>query len=102
MGLVKTVQSVSFLEHLVRVNKVRGPFLIVAPLSTLGHWKREVEGWTDLNVVVYHDSVQGSKSREMIRNKEFFYKNGRKVKFNILLTTYEVILSDAEWIAGIR
>lgn len=32
----------------------RGPFLVVVPLSTLAHWKREFEGWTDFNVVVYH------------------------------------------------
>ena len=29
-------------------------------------------------------------------------RRGRKVKFNILLTTYEVVLSDAEWLAGIK
>lgn len=32
------------------------PFLVVAPLTTLGHWVREIETWTDLNVVQYTGS----------------------------------------------
>ena len=26
---------------------------VVAPLTTLGHWQREIETWTDMNCVVY-------------------------------------------------
>lgn len=25
-----------------------GPFLVVAPLTTLGHWQREIETWTGM------------------------------------------------------
>ena len=32
------------------------PFLVIAPLTTLGHWVREIETWTDLNVVQYTGS----------------------------------------------
>ncbi len=46
MGLGKTVQTVALLEHLRSRENIRGPFLIVAPLSTLEHWKREFEDWT--------------------------------------------------------
>ncbi len=42
----KTVQSISTMWHLFTVEKIRGPFLVIAPLSTIGHWKREVENWT--------------------------------------------------------
>ena len=38
MGLGKTIQSVSTLAHIVQHESIRGPFLIVAPLSTLNHW----------------------------------------------------------------
>eukprot|EP01083_Nonionella_stella_P144660 452020_1 len=104
MGLGKTVQSTTFIEHLYRVNNVHGPFLIVAPLSTLFHWKREIEDWTDLNCVVYHDSEKGQLSREIIRTHEFYYaKSKRKTpKFNILLTTYEILMMDLEWLANIK
>ena len=33
-----------------------GPFLVVAPLTTLGHWLREIQTWTDLDVVQYTGS----------------------------------------------
>lgn len=80
MGLGKTVQSVSFLEHLRRHQGVRGPFLIAAPLSTLGHWKRECEDWTDMNTVYYHDPQGGADARQLIRNHEFCYP-GQVVRY---------------------
>jgi len=52
MGLGKTVQSVSIIDFLHRKRGMRGPFLVVAPLSTLPHWKREFENWTEMNSVV--------------------------------------------------
>lgn len=53
MGLGKTAQSISTLEVIRRVGGVDGPFLLVAPLTTLGHWQREVETWTDMVRVLY-------------------------------------------------
>src|SRR5690606_26984543 len=53
MGLGKTVQSVTFLYSLLHED-LRGPFLIVVPLSTLRHWQRELFHWCpNLNTVVY-------------------------------------------------
>lgn len=48
MGLGKTAQSIAALDCLRRLGDIPGPFLIVAPLTTLGHWRREVETWTDM------------------------------------------------------
>ena len=42
MGLGKTVQVVSLLDHIYRKESIRGPFLVVVPLSTIQHWRREV------------------------------------------------------------
>lgn len=98
MGLGKTVQSVSILEFLHRIHKIRGPFLIIAPLSTIPHWKREFENWTDLNAIVYHGNAE---SRAILRTYEFSFRdqNGNFVsktvpKFNALITTYEVVMQD--------
>ncbi|KAI9298521.1 hypothetical protein K502DRAFT_311406, partial [Neoconidiobolus thromboides FSU 785] len=104
MGLGKTVQSVSFIYHIYRTCKIRGPFLIVAPLSTIPHWEREFKAWTDLNVVVYHGS---STSRNIIVDSEFYYKDeegGRLselYKMEVLITTYEMILSGAAQLSPI-
>ena len=55
MGLGKTIQSTAFINHLYNFENVRGPFLVIAPLSTLEHWKRSVDEWTSLNAVLYND-----------------------------------------------
>ena len=44
-GLGKTVQIVTMLEHIYSVDGLPGPFLVVVPLSTIEHWRREFEGW---------------------------------------------------------
>ena len=62
MGLGKTIQSMSLLDHLTKINKIRGPFLVLAPLSTLDHWKTVAETWTFMNVVIYHDRA-GAEGR---------------------------------------
>lgn len=56
MGLGKTVQVVSFLEHIFEIEKIRGPFLVCVPLSTIQHWKREAEAWTNMITCLYHDA----------------------------------------------
>lgn len=41
-GLGKTIQTIAFFAHL-RENGVWGPFLVVAPLSTLSNWVKEFQ-----------------------------------------------------------
>ena len=101
MGLGKTLQTVTLLEHLRRFEHNPGPYLIIVPLSTLSHWKREVETWTDMNVVVYHDVMRGRESREFIRQHEFYYAGTKRVKFHVLCTTYEVLIGDIELLSHI-
>lgn len=99
MGLGKTVQSVAFLELLYNRFSVRGPFLVVAPLSTVPHWEREFEAWTDLNVIVYHGNIP---SRDMMYEYEFFYRTADDktvpdfCKFDVVITTYEMVLAGFE------
>lgn len=81
MGLGKTVQSVTFLVEIRRASGIRGPFLIIAPLSTIINWQREFETWSDFNVIVYHGSLA---SRRMIQEYEMYYKN-ENVKLLIFL-----------------
>ena len=50
----------------------RGPFLVVVPLTTIEHWRREVEAWTEMNLCVYHDSG-GRDMRDLIREYEWYY-----------------------------
>jgi chromodomain-helicase-DNA-binding protein 7 len=96
MGLGKTIQALTFIESVHRVG-IRGPFLVIAPLSTIPNWQREFETWTNLNVIVYHGS---NVSRQILHEYEFFFKDskGNKMKdiykFNVLITTFEMIITD--------
>jgi chromodomain-helicase-DNA-binding protein 7 len=40
------VQSIAAMWHLFTMEKIRGPFLVIAPLATISQWKREFEYWT--------------------------------------------------------
>ena len=101
MGLGKTIQTLTYLSYLHNNYKVYGPFLLVVPLSTLMAWQRESAIWaSNMNAIVY---LGDSKSREIIREMEFFLEgSARKVKFNILITTYETILSDWQFLSEIH
>ena len=111
MGLGKTVQTIALLNHLHLHENVHGPFLVIAPLSTLGHWKREFDEWTDMHCVYYHDPHQGEASRALIRKHEWLYPGrvGQRLasksgvyKFNVVLTSYHVLLMDWEFFKSIR
>ena len=94
MGLGKTCQMITFFESLRRLYGLDGPFLVIAPLATLGHWQREATEWTDFNVVCYGGN---GDSRNIIENFEFYHRNRngeqtKNIKFNIVVTTYEWII----------
>ncbi|MEW5309897.1 MAG: hypothetical protein WDW38_001742 [Sanguina aurantia] len=103
MGLGKTVQCVSFVGLLTEVQLVRGPFLVVVPLSVVPNWIREFKRWVPyVNTVVY---VGDSRSREVIRAYEFDVERcgtSRAMRFEVLITTYELILKDAPILGAIK
>jgi SNF2 family DNA or RNA helicase len=85
--------------------QIRGPFLIVAPLSLIEQWQSELRSWApDMNVILYHGSAD---ARDFLVKNEFYYtdqfvskadaiklKKLQVTKFHVLITTYEVILKD--------
>uniref|UniRef100_A0A667YAV1 Chromodomain helicase DNA binding protein 7 n=1 Tax=Myripristis murdjan TaxID=586833 RepID=A0A667YAV1_9TELE len=96
MGLGKTIQSITFLYE-IYMKGIEGPFLVIAPLSTIPNWEREFRTWTELNVVVYHGS---QASRKTIQAYEMYYRDaqGKIIKgayrFHAVITTFEMILTD--------
>uniref|UniRef100_A0A672FZW8 Chromodomain helicase DNA binding protein 6 n=1 Tax=Salarias fasciatus TaxID=181472 RepID=A0A672FZW8_SALFA len=96
MGLGKTIQSITFLYEIFSMG-VRGPFLIIAPLSTITNWEREFRTWTHMNVIVYHGS---QISRQMILQYEMFHRDPQGntipgiLKFHGVITTFEMIMAD--------
>jgi superfamily II DNA or RNA helicase len=103
MGLGKTVQIVCYIEHLFRVEKIKRPFLVVVPLSTVEHWRREFEGWTDMVCCVYHDRQR--VWRDVMREYEWYYEDrphtAEFLKFDVLVTTYDTLIGDFDVIGQI-
>lgn len=101
MGLGKTVQTISFMNWLRHDRNQQGPFLVVVPLSTMPAWGDTFDFWTpDVNYVVYNGK---EASRSIIRDYELLSDgNVRKPKFNVLLTSYEYILADANFLGQIK
>ncbi len=93
--------------------QVKGPFLIVAPLSLVSQWQSEAATWApDMNVVLYHGSMD---ARKFLVDKEFYYndqfvskgtaqklKRMHVTKFDVLITTYEVAMKDINVLSKIR
>uniref|UniRef100_A0A665X7V4 Chromodomain helicase DNA binding protein 8 n=1 Tax=Echeneis naucrates TaxID=173247 RepID=A0A665X7V4_ECHNA len=96
MGLGKTIQSIALLSEVYSAG-VQGPFLVIAPLSTITNWEREFSTWTHMNAIVYHGSLA---SRQMIQQYEMYCKDDKEhlipgaYKFDALITTFEMVLSD--------
>ncbi len=70
--------------------------MIVVPLSTVEHWRREFEGWTDLRCCVYHNRQR--EWRDVMREYEWYYKDRPHtvdyLKFDVLVTTYDTLFAD--------
>lgn len=96
------LQCASLLGYFSEMLHIFGPFLVVVPLSTVPNWIKEFKKWIpDVNAVVY---VGDTKSREVIREFEFFNKrrSDRELKFEALITTYELVLKDSDVLSQIR
>ncbi|XP_044753178.1 chromodomain-helicase-DNA-binding protein Mi-2 homolog isoform X2 [Coccinella septempunctata] len=112
MGLGKTIQTITFLYSLYKEGHCKGPFLVSVPLSTIINWEREFETWApDFYVITY---VGDKDSRAVIRENELSFEEGAckggrpskirasSVKFNVLLTSYELVSIDAACLGSIE
>ncbi|KAJ8484289.1 hypothetical protein OPV22_016774 [Ensete ventricosum] len=106
MGLGKTISACAFISSLYFEFKAKLPSLILVPLSTIPNWLAEFALWAPrLNVVEYHGCA---KARSIIRQYEWHANNPKKshkltksYKFNVLLTTYEMVLADFSYLRGV-
>jgi len=84
MGLGKTVQTIAMFASLY-AKGVQGPFLVVAPLSTITNWYREVKFWTndEMKAQIYH----GSQAERNELRKEW-------KDIAVIVTSFEIAMRD--------
>ncbi|KVI08839.1 ATP-dependent DNA helicase DDM1 [Cynara cardunculus var. scolymus] len=91
MGLGKTIQTIGFLAHL-KGKGLDGPYLVIAPLSTLSNWANEISRFVpSVNAIIYHGN---RTERDGIRRKSMPKSVGPK--FPIVITSYEIAMNDAK------
>lgn len=102
MGLGKTVQSISVMAYLAEVHNIWGPFLVVAPASTLHNWQQEISKFVpEFKVLPYWGS---NKDRKVLR-KFWDRQQLRYTKdspFHVLVTSYQLVVADAQYLNRIK
>ena len=90
MGLGKTLQTIVFLAHL-QAHNVAGPFIIIAPLSTLSSWVDECGRWCpQLKVMRYH----GNPDERKVLREQLSNSKSNAAQTPILITSYEIAMND--------
>lgn len=91
MGLGKTIQVIALFCELIE-NRHSGPFLIVAPLSTIPNWLLEFERFApSLPIVLFHGPPEERLAAHRKIKQKYLVENGYKTQ-PIVITTYEVPL----------
>jgi DNA helicase INO80 len=95
MGLGKTIQAIAFMAYLAEAKGIWGPFLIVAPNSTLHQWEQEIAKFCPkLKVVPYWGSQADRRVMRRYWNPKHLYKHDSP--FHVLVTSYQVAVNDSK------
>jgi len=101
MGLGKTVQSIAFLSYLAEVKGIWGPFIVLAPTSTLHNWQQEVAKFCpDLKVLPYWGSQNERKVIRKYWNARHLYS--KNSPFHVLITNYNLVVRDEKYFHSIK
>eukprot|EP00306_Pavlova_sp_CCMP459_P004759 CAMPEP_0185157904 /NCGR_PEP_ID=MMETSP1139-20130426/2073_1 /TAXON_ID=298111 /ORGANISM="Pavlova sp., Strain CCMP459" /LENGTH=1133 /DNA_ID=CAMNT_0027723009 /DNA_START=12 /DNA_END=3413 /DNA_ORIENTATION=+ len=88
MGLGKTLQCISLLAWLKSEQNLTGPYLVIAPKSTLTNWEREFSNWCpELKTMLFHGNKE--EREELIRTKL------QPDQFEVVVTSYEMVTRES-------
>ncbi|KAI0835781.1 hypothetical protein F5Y06DRAFT_118777 [Hypoxylon sp. FL0890] len=102
MGLGKTVQSISVMAYLAEVHDIWGPYLVVAPASTLHNWQQEIAKFVpEFKVLPYWGTANDRKVlRKFWDRKHNTYR--KDAPFHVLVTSYQLVVSDVAYFQKMR
>ncbi|XP_013788217.1 DNA helicase INO80-like [Limulus polyphemus] len=101
MGLGKTVQTIALLATLAEIEGVWGPFLIIAPASTLHNWQQEFTKFIPkFKVLPYW----GNTSDRKILRKFWSQKDlhTERASFHVLITSYQLVVQDVKYFQRVK
>ncbi|KAG0314931.1 putative DNA helicase ino80 [Dissophora globulifera] len=101
MGLGKTVQSISLMAYLAETQNIWGPFLVIAPASTLHNWQQEFTKFTpDLKALPYWGNMNDRKTLRKFWQKKQVYN--REAPFHVVITSYQLVVSDEKYFQRVK
>ena len=102
MGLGKTVQSISVMAYLAEKYDIWGPFLVVAPSSTLHNWQQEISKFVPtLKCLPYWGNAKDRKVlRKFWDRKHITYSQNSP--FHVLVTSYQLVVADSQYFQKIK
>jgi DNA helicase INO80 len=101
MGLGKTVQTISLLAHLSERQGTWGPFLVVAPASTLHNWQQECTKFVPrFKVLPYWGSPHERKIIRKYWSPNLLFKENSP--FHILITSYQLVVQDVKYFHRVK
>ncbi|KAK5166225.1 putative DNA helicase ino80 [Saxophila tyrrhenica] len=102
MGLGKTVQSISVMAYLAEVHDIWGPFLVIAPASTLHNWQQEITRFVpDIKVLPYWGSAKDRKILRKFWDRKHITYN-RESPFHVLVTSYQLVVQDTAYFQKVK
>uniref|UniRef100_A0A182JZE0 Helicase ATP-binding domain-containing protein n=1 Tax=Anopheles christyi TaxID=43041 RepID=A0A182JZE0_9DIPT len=96
MGLGKTIQSISMIGYLLFVRKLKGPFLVVVPLSTVPNWMNEFARFLP-GAKVFRAHMVGPQ-----KTKIFDKLRASRPTWNVAITSYEFITNHSVYFKSIN
>eukprot|EP01135_Chromosphaera_perkinsii_P007631 Nk52_evm87s914 gene=Nk52_evmTU87s914 len=101
MGLGKTVQTISVLAYLAEAMELWGPFLVVAPASTLHNWQQEFAKFVPSFKVLPYWGTQADRKilRKYWNPKNLYTKDAA---FHVMITSYQIVVSDESYLKRMR
>lgn len=102
MGLGKTIQSIAVMGYLAEKHNIWGPFLVIAPSSTLHNWHQEIAKFVPaLKVLPYWGNAKDRKIlRKIWDRKHIAYTE--ESPFHVLITSYQLVVQDTQYFQKIR
>ncbi|MFI5271683.1 MAG: DEAD/DEAH box helicase [Ktedonobacterales bacterium] len=95
MGLGKSVELLSLLQHRKESGELNRPVLLVCPTSVAGNWRHESEHFTpDLRVLIHHGAGRTAR-----RDPAAFAREA--AAHDLVVTTYSLLPRDLETLSGV-
>eukprot|EP00916_Digyalum_oweni_P026057 GHVL01042872.1.p2 GENE.GHVL01042872.1~~GHVL01042872.1.p2 ORF type:complete len:522 (-),score=121.96 GHVL01042872.1:3114-4679(-) len=109
MGMGKTIQSLMFISEVKIIFNVKGPFLIVCPLSVINGWIKQLQEFCN-NLLTFIVYIGTKEERQELRNdicggilnQPIERQRDPDLPFDLILTTYEMINSDFFFLGKFR